>query len=119
MHNTVFVYGTLRKHHGNHAYLKESRYVGIGKTVDRYAFYLSGLPYVAKDPPISRIVGEIYCVDDRTLQRLDRLEGHPDFYRRELIEVELGDGGGVISAWIYFALTPSGHIVESGDYNRI
>jgi gamma-glutamylcyclotransferase (GGCT)/AIG2-like uncharacterized protein YtfP len=31
------------------------------------------------------VIGELYEVDDETLAALDRLEGHPSFYRRTAI----------------------------------
>lgn len=37
------------------------------------------------------VVGEVYRVDAETLAAVDRLEGHPRFYRRTEIELE---GGG-------------------------
>ena len=33
--------------------------------------------------------GEIYCVDDKCLARLDDFEGHPYLYQREVITVRL------------------------------
>jgi hypothetical protein len=39
-----------------------------------------------------RVVGEVYEVDKAVLGKLDELEGHPHFYRREEIEVEDASG---------------------------
>ena len=37
------------------------------------------------------VVGEVYDVDAVTLAALDRLEGHPRFYRRRPIRLDDGD----------------------------
>lgn len=34
--------------------------------------------------------GEVYVVNAETLRELDKLEGHPDFYRREWIVLDDG-----------------------------
>jgi gamma-glutamylcyclotransferase (GGCT)/AIG2-like uncharacterized protein YtfP len=64
---------------------------------------------------VSQVTGEVYTVNDATLSRLDRLEGHPDAYKREQDEVVLEDGTELI-AWLYFCDTPRGDLIESGDF---
>ena len=44
---------------------------------------------------ITAVEGELYAVDDKELSSLDRLEGHPNYYKRE--EIETSEG----VAWIY------------------
>jgi gamma-glutamylcyclotransferase (GGCT)/AIG2-like uncharacterized protein YtfP len=39
------------------------------------------------EPGIFSILGEVYDIDQRTLKDLDYLEGHPHFYRRQLLDV--------------------------------
>ena len=39
------------------------------------------------------VIGEVYDVDDHVLRALDDLEGHPIFYQRELIRVQLSPDG--------------------------
>ncbi|MDQ7056677.1 MAG: gamma-glutamylcyclotransferase family protein [Persephonella sp.] len=112
--NFVFVYGTLRKGFWNHSFLGNSRFLGYGKTKEKYSLYADSIPYVVKEP-LTQIKGEIYEVDDETLQRLDELEGHPSFYKRELVDVITEDGK-LIKAWIYFYPYKNGHLIQSGDY---
>jgi gamma-glutamylcyclotransferase (GGCT)/AIG2-like uncharacterized protein YtfP len=67
--------------------------------------------------PVSPIHGEVYGVNEAILARLDLLEGHPDWYRRELIPVRLFNGQ-IIDAWIYFNPSATGPVILSGNYNR-
>ena len=45
-------------------------------------------------------------LDPVVVQNLDRLEGHPDWYKRDLISVELVEGA-TVRAFIYFNATVS------------
>ena len=89
MEHLVFVYGTLKKGFSNHRLLASSELLGAAQTVKMYAMYSTGVPIVVKDESISPIFGELYRVDEVTLVYLDSLEGHPDWYRREEVEVLL------------------------------
>jgi gamma-glutamylaminecyclotransferase len=111
----VFVYGTLRKECGNHYLLNHSKFFGTAKTKDRYALYASEIPFLSRAKSVSQVTGEVYVVDTATLKRLDQLEGHPDWYRREQAEVVLDDGT-ELSAWVYFNDAPQGKLIESGDF---
>ncbi len=115
-YENVFVYGTLRKDYWNHKYyLKNSKFVGKGRTKHKYALYADNIPYVIENENISHIVGEVYCVDEETLERLDYLEGHPTCYKRKKVPIIL-ESGEEIEAWLYFYPEPYGDLVESGDY---
>jgi gamma-glutamylcyclotransferase (GGCT)/AIG2-like uncharacterized protein YtfP len=48
--------------------------------------YLMRSPSAATQTP-TQVRGEVYDVDIATLERLDLLEGHPEHYRRQRIEV--------------------------------
>jgi gamma-glutamylaminecyclotransferase len=112
----VFVYGTLRKGQCNHRYFLDlSKFLGMAKTKKHYALYSDTVPFLSLTRTVSQVTGEVYAVDDVTLLNLDRLEGHPDAYKREQAQVILQDGA-EISAWIYFCDTPRGDLIESGDF---
>ncbi|WP_028573633.1 gamma-glutamylcyclotransferase family protein [Desulfonatronovibrio hydrogenovorans] len=115
MNHLVFVYGTLRQGCSNHGLLKDEKYLGTARTKDRYALYVDDYPYLVKDQPRSRVKGEVYQVSTQGLARLDILENHPAWYKREKIRVCL-DMGEVILAWIYFFPTARGRLVSGGDY---
>ena len=117
--NLVFVYGTLRKGHGNNRLLRNSTYLGRSTTSDKYAMYGVGCPIVSDQKEVSKIIGEVYKIDEECLANLDRLEGHPDFYKRKVINITLDDNNNQLSAWIYICnrIYYTETLIESGDYN--
>ncbi|MCG7865283.1 MAG: gamma-glutamylcyclotransferase [Candidatus Thiodiazotropha taylori] len=91
----VFVYGTLRKNQVNHDLLSSAPYLGDHQTEPVYKmFHLGSYPGVVKNGSTA-ISGEVYLVDTLTMSHLDRLEGYPHAYSRELIPTPWGQ------AWIY------------------
>lgn len=50
------------------------------------------------------------------MDKLDVLEDHPDFYQRELHKVNNLDGGGDITAWIYFIKNFKSHLLQLPMY---
>lgn len=100
--NTVFVYGTLKRGGRNNGLLKSAEYLGTGHTIDSMS--MGGtecVPFVTSYPESYPIFGELYQVDDPTLRSLDRLEGHPDFYRRIPVSVRGVAPEQLTMAWIY------------------
>ena len=97
----VFVYGTLKKGEPNHHWLSTTqngfqKFLGQAETVNRFPlviasrlgfiefniwniFYLRyNIPYLMDKPGVgNKIMGEIYEVDDKMLEKLDELEDHP------------------------------------------
>ena len=116
----VFTYGTLKKHHHNNYLLQNSQYLGTGTTVEKYAMSVCSIPYVYKHKQISVIHGEVYSVDDTTLARLDQLEGHPQWYKREEVKilVDNADNGQIVTAWLYFNDNVTGELVLSGRFEQ-
>lgn len=111
----LFVFGTLRQDHSNHQLMGDSYCYGIGSTRDKYAMYVtSGYPYVTSKEARYPIVGELYAVDDDTLDKLDKMEGHPHYYTRREIVVDVGKKEYI--AWMYFR-DPHGVLMPTGDYN--
>ena len=106
----VFVYGTLRKELGNHYLLQDSVFLGNAITNETYVMLESSLgrsiPYVVKPNKITKdittfVQGEVYEVDDLTLAHLDRLEGHPGWYKREYVDVFISGDDKPIKAMMY------------------
>lgn len=92
----VFVYGTLKRGHGNHRVLERggARFVGpdrIAGTMHDYGAF----PVVTLAGAGS-VHGEVYEVTAETLQRLDILEGTPTFYQRTRVRMSTGS-----EAWVY------------------
>jgi len=118
MKHKVFVYGTLRKGLENHSQLENAKFLGLAKTKEKYKLTASSIPFVSKSEKISHIIGEVYEVDDRLLEKLDIFEDHPDWYKREKIKVIL-ENGKEIDAWIYFnEITEEKELIQSGDYKE-
>jgi len=114
---SIFVYGTLRREFGNHRFLKDAEFLGTARTKEKYTMKVSGIPYVSKEPT-SHIIGEVYKVNEIELMNIDNLEGHPDWYKRELVQVVLYTGE-ELEAWMYFNETGEGEIVKSGDFSKV
>lgn len=100
----VGVYGTLKKGGSNHGLLSDSQFIGLASTLPAYSLVSMG-GYPGLLPGEDTVLLELYEVDDKTLYYLDALEGHPNYYRRELIEVitEKGEKG---EAWVYHLASP-------------
>ena len=104
----VFVYGTLKKGYCNNDLMESVGAKFILKTVTKHKYYMvsTGVPFVIMDnrirrPEILRYKGHItieeYQVDKNKITEIDALEGHPNWYKREVIGDILGNKG-----WLYF-----------------
>ena len=94
MQHLVFVYGTLRHGEANHHLMVQAQWLGTHTTPPIYSLYdLGPCPAVTKGR--SAIVGEVYLIDEATLEQLDLLEDVPVTYKRKQIETPFGP------AWIY------------------
>lgn len=104
----IFVYGTLKKRHGNHGVLGNSVFLGEAVTVSKeFNMFDGGFPFVSEYPHDESnrgcIVGELYETSDkRILSNLDRLEGVPYLYVKREVDVTTLDGISYI-ATIYVA----------------
>lgn len=114
----VFVYGSLMRGFGNHRLLSHADFKAETSltTTSHGLTSLGAFPaLIPTDDMIERTVhGELYEVDDYTLDDLDRLEGHPTFYERR--EVVLDNGR---RAWTYFLKGAHYHdhgVIESGSW---
>lgn len=112
----VFVYGTLLAGERNHHLLDRSQLVASTKTRPVYTLHDLGLFPGLVAGGAHAVVGEVYEIDEPTLARLDRLEGHPDFYCRASISLDNG-----MEAEVY--LLPPRHaaphpIIVSGDWRQ-
>jgi gamma-glutamylcyclotransferase (GGCT)/AIG2-like uncharacterized protein YtfP len=100
----IAVYGTLRQGYHNHRLLNTATLVAAGNTLRDLRMVCEGIPYVLppeEDGVGYRIAVEVYAVDDKTLARVDALEGHPRWYVREKTPIVL-DNGLSTEAWLYF-----------------
>jgi gamma-glutamylcyclotransferase (GGCT)/AIG2-like uncharacterized protein YtfP len=87
----VFVYGTLLRGEGNHRLLARARLLREARTEATFELRdLGAFPGLVRGGAHA-VAGEVYEVDADTLAALDRLEGHPRFYRRTLIALADGE----------------------------
>lgn len=100
------VYGNLRKGLSNHGVLASSTFIGTGATMNRYTFYVNGLPFLAKDISEDSLGAyvEVYKVDRKTLFDIDVLAGHPRLSIREKVIICFDDNpmANECLAWTYF-----------------
>lgn len=106
----VFVYGSLLRGLGNHGFLRTAIYDGEGLTAKPFGMFdLGSFPGVApadKAHEPCTVRGECYLVDDETLERLHRLEGHPTFYKATETSINMLDEPGTKQAFIYVLQGP-------------
>lgn len=115
----LLVYGTLRYGMPNNRLMKDL--VEHGRATVKGTLYLSGfLPMLGKGE--DTVVGEVYEIpDEARWDRLDVLEGHPNWYQREVVDA-LREDGQTVRVWVYFMrpeLLETEHRkvrLESGDY---
>ena len=86
----MFVYGTLMKGEPHHSSISHARFVRAAETLPAYELIQIDYYPAMLTGGTSRIMGELYEVDDETLRRLDELEEVPHYYERRTIE--LADG---------------------------
>lgn len=99
----VFVYGTLKQGHGNHRLLESSELVGkaTAEGIAIHAAKHSPFPFAMRSTK-QTAHGEVYKINNFTLNKLDKLEGTPCFYQRETTLCHLASGE-QIECWIYLS----------------
>jgi gamma-glutamylcyclotransferase (GGCT)/AIG2-like uncharacterized protein YtfP len=98
MKQKVAVYGTLKEGFGNHRLLTGIPHVKAISSPLYSMISLGGFPALV--PGVNRVDVEIYEVTPEVMARLDRLEGYPHMYTREIRSFT--DHSGVNhQAWVY------------------
>ncbi len=110
----LLVYGTLMEAGKNHKRI--ARYFYEKAWVYKMDLHVGKYPYAADGEGI--LYGELYWnIDTKKLHSLDKLEGHPDEYRRELRYVSTNRKKNV-KAWVYlFPNAKDYPKLESGKYH--
>ena len=96
----IFVYGTLKRGHGNYERLmRRATFLGDAITAPYWRLGSCG-----SFPILQRgnccVHGEVFNVDRATLRQLDRLESEGTMYQRRRIYVTMEDGG-LLRCWTY------------------
>ncbi|XP_060067944.1 gamma-glutamylaminecyclotransferase-like [Ylistrum balloti] len=118
----IFVYGTLKRGQPNNKLMEgifdgEVTYLGKGVTGKEYPLVIAAAAWnlpcmLAVEGTGKKIQGDVFEVDEEMLSFLDGFEGHPDFYRRRQIIIQLMkdrngqnlDPPNVLTCWCYFYL---------------
>jgi gamma-glutamylaminecyclotransferase len=111
MPSLIFVYGTLKEGFPNFAFNPGKRVPGTYRTRQPFPFYVVRLavedraPWLMNNPGQGvPVLGQVFEVDDATLQAMDSFEevGLPTGYARVELELEPADQqGGVLRAHAY------------------
>lgn len=103
--NCIFVYGTLKKNGHYHYFLKDSLLVSSEAITKEHAFSMEQFRFDsdhgALSPGVyeggsSYILGEIYKINDETLNKLDALEEEGVLFKRKEVGIN-----GFGQAWMY------------------
>lgn len=95
----IFLYGTLKVGHKNH-HLIQDKANGVAKllckacTPVKYPLVVAtkyNIPFMLNRPGLGAYVtGEVFEIDDKMLQTLDKLEDTGNYYEREVLQFNLG-----------------------------
>ena len=107
--NLFFVYGTLKRHCGNHYLLKSSEFLGKFITEQPFNMWSGGCPFIRLHMSGKPIVGELYKVtESKVVRQLDCLESNGSLYTRKIFNVKKfpgdtneGEEVSKLKAWIY------------------
>ena len=111
---SVFVYGTLMREEYNHGLLAGDRFLGEAATTPEFTLVNLGAYPALIDDGTTSVKGEVYEVEAMTLAALDRLEGHPIYYRRRMIT--LADGRRVLAYLMPPEKMAGRPVIEHGDW---
>ena len=110
----LFVYGTLKRGHGNHrAFLKDARFLGEAKTHRK----MWGLVDLGAFPAMTydelQVEGEVYEVSPSQLASIDSLEGlDTGLSSRHTIEIEIDGELHDCDTYLMFAPQMLGRVQE-------
>ena len=97
----VFVYGSLKKGYENSHYLTNSKFIGNAISANpEFQMYSVHEGYPALTKGDEFVKGEIYEINDEKLKDLDRLEGYPNYYNRDVFQFFCD--GKRINAFVYY-----------------
>ena len=107
----LLAYGTLKREYGNSRVFGTGggQFAGNGTTEDTFIMTTAGFPRVYTPDRFSfelvsahagKVFGDLWRANDEALASCDRIEGHPNWYCREEVDVRI-DSDTVVKAWLY------------------
>lgn len=97
----IYVYGTLKKGHPLHHVIEDCKFLGRYHTEYGYVLLRGYYPFLVPREGGDGAWGELYEVPAYLVPRLDQIEGHPTFYRRQEILLDDPKSHGWLTAWAY------------------
>ena len=118
--NTVklIVYGTLMSGERNHRFCQNA--VNITPCAVTGTLYDTGCGFPAFQPEgDNTVAAELIEIPFEDWEAVDRLEGYPRLYDRQIFPAKLADGT-EISGWIYImhTLPPMAKVIPGGDWKE-
>ena len=114
----LIVYGTLLSGERNHRFCRNA--VSITHCTVTGTLYDTGYGFPAFVPEGDSVVkAELIEIPIEDWEAVDRLEGYPRLYDRQLMQAMLADGGET-TGWVYImnTLPPMAKIIESGSWKE-
>jgi len=114
----IIAYGTLMTGEHNHRFCRNA--VSIQPCTIQGTLYDTGWGFPAFEPGRGGIVkAELIEIPIEDWPDMDRLEGYPRLYDRQLIPATLTDGN-TIEAWVYIMndLPEQAKVISSGDWKK-
>jgi len=108
----IAVYGSLRGGMGNNRIIEGATLLSTEDMALPFEMIdMGSYPGLIRSPETNNIKIEVYEVNEPMYKRVERLEGYPSFYNRELIETSVGP------ADVYFLDKENGR--EYSRYPRV
>jgi len=111
------VYGTLKENFPNYYYYlnpKKPLFSGLVKIP--YQMYSNGgFPLLYPSDKDHQIYVEIFEVNQKTLEKIDRLEGVPDFYSRKTLFLD--EVKSEVFIYVFENGDPKGELLEEGFFS--
>ena len=109
----LFVYGTLKRGGYRSKLLDEQKFLKEAETLPCYRlFKIMDFPGMVRDEKHGYSVkGELWEINNECLLLLDRIEGHPDLFRRGRVELKSGE----FPVIAYFWQKDATHFEECGE----
>lgn len=115
----LFCYGTLMSEYHNNIFLLSSKFLGKATTNKNYIMNIyNNIAYVSYYKRLYSITGELYDVDEKTLEIIDKHEGAGIVYTRVRINVTTQSPSGPENHLCFIYLKPEtdGMVSETGNY---
>lgn len=124
----LFTYGTMRSEAYNNPRIQGAKLLGTATTCEPFVMTAREvprqIPYVGRVPSDdllhgfeAPIKGEVYLLNRKQWNIVDRAEGHPTYYFKEPCHVRMDDGS-IVECDIYLFDVHEGwgEVVPSGDF---